>query len=41
MQKREQAPHYRDFKLIGNGAFGYVFKAIDSRTEEPVAIKRS
>jgi len=41
MQKREQAPHYKDFKLIGNGAFGYVFKAVDSATEVPVAIKRS
>ena len=41
MQKREQAPHYKDFKLIGNGAFGYVFKAIDSSTDKPVAIKRS
>jgi serine/threonine protein kinase len=41
MQKREQPPHYKDFKLIGNGAFGYVFKAIDSKTEVPVAIKRS
>ena len=41
MQKREQPPQYKDFKLIGNGAFGYVFKAIDCKTEQPVAIKRS
>lgn len=41
MQKREQMPHYKDFKLIGNGAFGYVFKAIDCSNEQPVAIKRS
>jgi serine/threonine protein kinase len=41
MQKREQPPHYRDFKLIGNGAFGYVFSAFESATGRPVAIKRS
>jgi len=53
MQQREQAPHYKDFKLLGNGAFGissspssiiligYVFKAVESSTGRPVAIKRS
>ena len=41
MQKRDQAPHYTDFKLVGNGAFGFVFKAIETATGRPVAIKRS
>jgi hypothetical protein len=46
-------PHYKDFKVIGNGAFGnfigdliltnigYVFKAFDTVNGLPVAIKRS
>eukprot|EP00347_Sterkiella_histriomuscorum_P004333 403360846 len=36
-----QKPCYRDYKVIGHGAFGYVFLAIDDHTKQPVAIKRS
>lgn len=37
---KEDYPEYKVEKVLGNGAFGFVFKAINLKTKEPVAIKR-
>ena len=41
MQRRDRPPHYSNYKLIGNGAFGFVFKATETATGRDVAVKRS
>lgn len=34
-------PNLKPIKVIGNGAFGYVFEALDKNTNKRVALKRT
>jgi len=34
-------PNYKPIRVIGNGAFGYVFEALDVNRQQKVALKRT
>jgi serine/threonine protein kinase len=36
-----EIPQYTPIRVIGNGAFGYVFEAFDTKNNRRVAIKRT
>lgn len=39
-KKSKDLPDYKPVRIMGNGTFGYVFEAIDPKSNERVAIKR-
>ena len=39
--KSQETPHYQVLRVIGNGAFGVVLEALDTKHNRKVAIKRT